>query len=248
MRNAATTATTSRVIAHAPDTDGVAQHGATTNPMPRHILIEIASFDRFVIVTAENNHGIPAVLKNAIDYLYAEWNHKAVGFVYYGSAGGRRASAGRAVAGHRIRELPRLQIRPVHLGALKHHDRSGHRLEPGAGPAARGLPFGGPEPGRAEATRSENVAARSRVSVRICASRSLIVAWIDGYRAGVKGSWVFRMCGNRLVNLLRVAKPGEMASQADLTPPVALVDPCQYRIPTPMEAVRATAGASANSG
>ena len=31
------------------------------------------------------------MLKNAIDYLYAEWNNKAVGFVFYGSVGGARA-------------------------------------------------------------------------------------------------------------------------------------------------------------
>jgi NAD(P)H-dependent FMN reductase len=42
-------------------------------------------------VTAEYNHGIPAALKNAIDFLYQEWNNKAPGFVAYGSAGGVRA-------------------------------------------------------------------------------------------------------------------------------------------------------------
>jgi len=52
---------------------------------------KIASFDGFVIVTPEYNHGTSGVLKNAIDYLYAEWNNKAVGFVSYGSAGGARA-------------------------------------------------------------------------------------------------------------------------------------------------------------
>ena len=51
----------------------------------------IASFDGFVIVTPEYNHGTSGVLKNAIDYLYAEWNNKAVGFVSYGSVGGVRA-------------------------------------------------------------------------------------------------------------------------------------------------------------
>ena len=52
---------------------------------------KIASFDGFVFVTAEYNHGIPGALKNAIDFLYAEWNNKAAGFVSYGSAGGTRA-------------------------------------------------------------------------------------------------------------------------------------------------------------
>ena len=34
---------------------------------------------------------MPAALKNAVDFLYAEWNNKAIGFVSYGSAGGTRS-------------------------------------------------------------------------------------------------------------------------------------------------------------
>jgi NAD(P)H-dependent FMN reductase len=47
--------------------------------------------DAFVIVTPEYNHGYPASLKNAIDYLHEEWSNKPVGFVSYGgvSAGTR---------------------------------------------------------------------------------------------------------------------------------------------------------------
>jgi len=52
---------------------------------------KVASLDAFVFVTPEYDHGIPAALKNAIDYLYGEWNNKAAGFVSYGSAGGVRA-------------------------------------------------------------------------------------------------------------------------------------------------------------
>lgn len=51
----------------------------------------IAAYDGFVFVTAEYNHGIPAAFKNAFDYLHAEWNDKAVGFVGYGADGGVRA-------------------------------------------------------------------------------------------------------------------------------------------------------------
>ena len=53
---------------------------------------KIASFDGFVMVTPEYNHSTSGVLKNAIDYLYAEWNNKAAGFVSYGLAGGARAA------------------------------------------------------------------------------------------------------------------------------------------------------------
>src|SRR5688572_31710153 len=52
---------------------------------------KIAAFDAFVFVTPEYNHGTSAALKNAIDFLFAEWNNKAAGFVGYGSAGGARA-------------------------------------------------------------------------------------------------------------------------------------------------------------
>jgi NAD(P)H-dependent FMN reductase len=51
----------------------------------------IARYDGYIIVTPEYNHGVPAALKNALDYLYREWNNKAVGFVGYGTAGGVRA-------------------------------------------------------------------------------------------------------------------------------------------------------------
>lgn len=51
----------------------------------------IASFDGYVVVTPEYNHGVPGPLKNAIDYLFHEWNDKAIGFVGYGANGGVRA-------------------------------------------------------------------------------------------------------------------------------------------------------------
>jgi NAD(P)H-dependent FMN reductase len=52
---------------------------------------KIAPFDAFVFVTPEYNHGTSGALKNALDFLYAEWNDKAAGFVGYGGAGGTRA-------------------------------------------------------------------------------------------------------------------------------------------------------------
>ncbi|ACZ87029.1 NADPH-dependent FMN reductase [Streptosporangium roseum] len=52
---------------------------------------KIDEFDGYVIVTPEYNHSTSGALKNALDFLYREWNNKAVGFVSYGGSGGVRA-------------------------------------------------------------------------------------------------------------------------------------------------------------
>ena len=52
---------------------------------------KIDSFDAYVFVTPEYNHSTSGALKNAIDFLYREWNNKVAGFVSYGSVGGVRA-------------------------------------------------------------------------------------------------------------------------------------------------------------
>lgn len=52
---------------------------------------KITDFDAFVFVTPEYNHSMSGSLKNAIDFLFREWNDKAAGFVSYGSVGGARA-------------------------------------------------------------------------------------------------------------------------------------------------------------
>jgi NAD(P)H-dependent FMN reductase len=65
--------------------------GQYQNEHTKQWATKIGSFDGFVIVTPEYNHGTSGVLKNAIDFLYAEWNNKAVGFVSYGAVGGARA-------------------------------------------------------------------------------------------------------------------------------------------------------------
>src|SRR5689334_4480755 len=44
----------------------------------------VEAADAFVFVTPEYNYGMPASLKNALDYLNQEWHYKPVGFVSYG--------------------------------------------------------------------------------------------------------------------------------------------------------------------
>jgi NAD(P)H-dependent FMN reductase len=51
----------------------------------------IARSDGFVFVTPEYNYGPTAVLKNALDWVYPEWNRKAAAFVSYGSVAGARS-------------------------------------------------------------------------------------------------------------------------------------------------------------
>src|SRR5262245_60964769 len=66
--------------------------GRYSQPHTKAWAAKIAEFDAFVFVTPEYNHGIPGALKNAIDFLFREWNDKAAGFVSYGGhANGSRA-------------------------------------------------------------------------------------------------------------------------------------------------------------
>jgi NAD(P)H-dependent FMN reductase len=53
---------------------------------------KVAQFDGYIFVTAEYNRGIPAVLKNSLDYAYPEWNRKPAAVVGYGSVGAARAA------------------------------------------------------------------------------------------------------------------------------------------------------------
>jgi NAD(P)H-dependent FMN reductase len=65
--------------------------GQYSKPHTKAWAAKVESFDGFVFVTPEYNHGPSGALKNAIDFLYREWTNKAAGFVGYGSAGGVRA-------------------------------------------------------------------------------------------------------------------------------------------------------------
>ena len=65
--------------------------GQYSKPHTKARAAKTGSFDAYVFVTPEYNHGTSGALKNAIDFLFAEWNNKAAGFVSYGGAGGARA-------------------------------------------------------------------------------------------------------------------------------------------------------------
>jgi NAD(P)H-dependent FMN reductase len=68
-----------------------ASMGQYQNEHTREWAAKVAEFDGYIFVTPEYNHSTSGALKNAIDFVYAEWNNKAAGFVSYGSAGGVRA-------------------------------------------------------------------------------------------------------------------------------------------------------------
>ena len=68
---------------------GLAKDGYT-NPAVVKWREKVREADGFIIVSPEYNHGYPAVLKNALDYVYYAWARKAVAFVSWGGAGGAR--------------------------------------------------------------------------------------------------------------------------------------------------------------
>ena len=61
------------------------------NEVARRWQKKVAEFDGYIFVTAEYNRSVPAVLKNALDYAYPEWNRKPAAYVGYGGVGAARA-------------------------------------------------------------------------------------------------------------------------------------------------------------
>jgi len=85
-------------------------YGPSERPDVKRWQAKLASLDGFVFVTAEYNRSMPAVLKNALDYAYAEWNRKPAAFVGYGPLGAARAVE------HLRNSAVELQMAPTRTG------------------------------------------------------------------------------------------------------------------------------------
>ena len=83
--------------------------GKYTNDIATKWAKKVGEADGYIIVTPEYNHSFPAILKNALDYVYAEWNNKPVGFISYS---GGPAAAVRAVEQLRLVTIE-LQMAPI---------------------------------------------------------------------------------------------------------------------------------------
>lgn len=84
-------------------------YAPATNPVARRFAEKMGSFDAYIFVTAEYNHSLTGVLKNALDYLYSEVQRKPAAFVGYGGVGGSRAV-----------EHLRHVLAELHVATLKH--------------------------------------------------------------------------------------------------------------------------------
>lgn len=103
--------------------------GKYTVPMAKKWAKKIREKDGFVVITPEYNHGPPAVLKNALDYLYPEWNKKPITFISYATGQG---SGIRSVEQLRLNSIE-LQMAPLrealHISqVLKTFDEDGNYL------------------------------------------------------------------------------------------------------------------------
>ncbi|QEE60238.1 NAD(P)H-dependent oxidoreductase [Salinibacterium sp. dk2585] len=116
---------------------------------------KIGEFDGYLFVTGEYNHSIPGALKNALDYVAAEWNNKAAGIVSYGSMGGVRA-------GEHLRQV---------LGELQIADVRQHVM------LSLFTDFSGMAEGAPAFTPAENKAEELQTQV------SQVVAWANALRA-----------------------------------------------------------------
>ncbi len=74
-----------------PVSPATVENGEYAHEVVRNWADKIREADAYLVIAPEYNHGYTAVLKNALDSVYAEWNNKPIGFVSYGGVNGARA-------------------------------------------------------------------------------------------------------------------------------------------------------------
>jgi NAD(P)H-dependent FMN reductase len=92
-------------------------YGPVNNEAARLWAGKLATLDGLIIVTPEYNHGPGAVLKNALDYAYKEFNRKPIGFVGYGGVGAARAVEQLRLIAIELQMVP--VSRAVHIGMVE---------------------------------------------------------------------------------------------------------------------------------
>jgi NAD(P)H-dependent FMN reductase len=80
--------------------------GDYQDPLQRRWAEKVGAADGYILICPEYNHGAPAVLKNALDYVYAEWHRKPMAFVGYGGNGGARSIEGLTMVARELRTAP----------------------------------------------------------------------------------------------------------------------------------------------
>jgi NAD(P)H-dependent FMN reductase len=79
---------------------------------------KVAEADGYLFVSPEYNHGYTPALKNALDYLYAEWAHKPASFVTYGGVSGARGVEQLRLVLVELRMAPMRDA--VHISGIPH--------------------------------------------------------------------------------------------------------------------------------
>ena len=109
------------------DEPGHPRLGQYTQPHTLAWSATVAAADALVIVTPEYNHGYPATLKNAIDFLHREWRHKPVGLVSYGGvAAGTRAVQQLKPILAALKMVP--MVEAVAIGAFQQYFNEAHEF------------------------------------------------------------------------------------------------------------------------
>ncbi len=112
------------------DTPAAAEKGYAAGSLEARWRDAVAALDAVVVVTPEYNHGYPGQLKNALDAVYAAWNHKPIAFVSYGGfASGARAVEQLRLVAVELRMVPvreEVNVRLVGYAA----DERGHPADP----------------------------------------------------------------------------------------------------------------------